>query len=55
MTEAAPKEPEAAAPDALAELIERLDEMARRLGCRFVPDPMKIAAYRAALMARAGR
>ncbi len=29
------------------ELCAELDGMARRIGCRFVPDPEKIAAYKA--------
>lgn len=28
------------------ELIREIDEMARRVGCRFVPDPDKLMAFR---------
>jgi hypothetical protein len=30
------------------ELIAEIDELARRLNCRFVPDPEKLAAFREA-------
>jgi hypothetical protein len=29
-------------------LVSRIDEMARRIGCRFIPDPEKLLAFRCA-------
>lgn len=30
------------------DLISEIDQMARRIGCRFVPDPEKLLAFRCA-------
>lgn len=34
--------------DEIEKLCRELDEMAQRVGARFIPDPEKIAAYKAA-------
>lgn len=34
------------------DLIDEIDKLAQRLGCRFVPDPEKIAALKAAAYER---